>query len=855
MSTTLKVYFSLPSGKQEIRRFTTNERLVLPALMAFLNETYSRHFTPPLRFVLQYDDGEDLCSVSSEAEMQEGLALHAASGAGGALKLLAAFDTAPLQQSVEPASGLSTPSVLASISAPISSNNFPASPSASTSGVAIVQEENSDDVEVVSEHSDSEYERVGEDESPQPAKVNEAKVVKEASPEPTKASAPEPPTSTSAAVEVEDEEAMLASAIAASMSAPTVEEDEAAPSPEVRIEDVSFSSVPVTYESASVSGSSTGKVSSESTPVIHHGITCDGCGTSPIIGTRFNCITCGPARGGFDLCQRCEEAGDMHPKEHQFRVCMSAVERHPQPEEEETPAETPDPMAVLHRAVQRVVGSLSDAAHAEEAGETSSGMQPIEVIQESVGEVLSAFRQAGQARRAAQAKAEAEAQMKAGASCSSSSQSPVVHRGVTCDGCGQSPIVGARYKCKDCTVAGGFDLCSKCEDEGFTKGEHTASHVLIKFKQEAHGSASGCWRRGGGMGGWHGRQGGWHGHHGGPHGHHQPPPHAPFMGALGPLGGMLGDLFSGRGGHHGMRGWGGRGRCTRFDQKPEVERPRAQFISDVTLADGLQVHAGEKLTKIWSVKNIGTSPWPVGTRLVFVGGDLTPESEGLWGPDATGALVPYAGPGDIVHVSIDVLVPNESGRFRCTFRLQTAEGERFGPRVWIDLRVPEVKVEIPVTKKSEEPAKPKEEPAVPSPKAAAPTPVEVKQPVAQVVAPTPAALPVAIPVAQQVRPQVIPSAKAVESKQADEEATLADEFRAAHVSPKPTVSAAPVAAGASSSAAPPASSRPPFQYANELAYLAAMGFTDKALCKYLLLNNQGDLTKAVQWLLQNAKSA
>lgn len=43
---------------------------------------------------------------------------------------------------------------------------------------------------------------------------------------------------------------------------------------------------------------------------IHKGVTCDGCGISPITGNRFKCAIC----PNFDYCQKCEELNkDKHP--------------------------------------------------------------------------------------------------------------------------------------------------------------------------------------------------------------------------------------------------------------------------------------------------------------------------------------------------------------------------------------------------------------------------------------------------------------------------------------------------------------------------------------------------------------
>jgi len=47
------------------------------------------------------------------------------------------------------------------------------------------------------------------------------------------------------------------------------------------------------------------------TPVVHNGITCDGCQQSPIAGIRFKCRTC----PDYDLCEACE-AKNVHPADH-----------------------------------------------------------------------------------------------------------------------------------------------------------------------------------------------------------------------------------------------------------------------------------------------------------------------------------------------------------------------------------------------------------------------------------------------------------------------------------------------------------------------------------------------------------
>ncbi|KAH8944521.1 hypothetical protein BDL97_13G114800 [Sphagnum fallax] len=47
----------------------------------------------------------------------------------------------------------------------------------------------------------------------------------------------------------------------------------------------------------------------------------------------------------------------------------------------------------------------------------------------------------------------------------------------------------------------------------------------------------------------------------------------------------------------------------------------AQFVQDVTMFDGTELAPGTQFTKIWRLRNSGSSAWPPQTQLVHVGGD------------------------------------------------------------------------------------------------------------------------------------------------------------------------------------------------------------------------------------------
>lgn len=56
-------------------------------------------------------------------------------------------------------------------------------------------------------------------------------------------------------------------------------------------------------------------------------------------------------------------------------------------------------------------------------------------------------------------------------------------------------------------------------------------------------------------------------------------------------------------------------------------KPDARFVKDVTIYDGTEMVPGTPFTKIWRFRNVGTTAWPQGTRIVKVGGDSLSEQE------------------------------------------------------------------------------------------------------------------------------------------------------------------------------------------------------------------------------------
>jgi len=198
----------------------------------------------------------------------------------------------------------------------------------------------------------------------------------------------------------------------------------------------------------------------------------------------------------------------------------------------------------------------------------------------------------------------------------------VRHWGVTCDKTGMSPIVGNRYH----LVGHNYDLC---------EAEYLKLPAEEQAKFEKHTTPPHAnWGPWGGKCGWRARQAA---------AHHHSPHHPP---------------------HH-----------------PPHQKLAARFVSDVSVFDGTQVSPSMPFTKIWRIKNVGEVPWPAGTKMLFVGGDMM----------SAEMTVPLTGkvvlPGEEVDVAVDMVAPAEVGRYVGYWRLMGPHGKRFGQKVWCHVQV------------------------------------------------------------------------------------------------------------------------------------------------------------------------
>jgi len=208
---------------------------------------------------------------------------------------------------------------------------------------------------------------------------------------------------------------------------------------------------------------------------------------------------------------------------------------------------------------------------------------------------------------------------------------PGVHPGVTCDKSGMNPIVGPRFNLH----GHNYDLC----EAEFLKLSPEEQSKFVRIEPPSAFDPSKCpwrpkfWRGGGGMGG------------------------------------------GGGGGHcHGGMGGG----C------PPFGKLSARFVSDVSIFDGTQMAPSTKFTKIWRIKNSGETPWPAGTKFVFVGGDQMAADMTVPLADSSKVILP----GEEVDIAVDMVAPAQLGRYLGYWRLVGPLGRRrFGQRVWCHIQV------------------------------------------------------------------------------------------------------------------------------------------------------------------------
>lgn len=120
----------------------------------------------------------------------------------------------------------------------------------------------------------------------------------------------------------------------------------------------------------------------------------------------------------------------------------------------------------------------------------------------------------------------------------------------------------------------------------------------------------------------------------------------------------------------------------------------AHFVRD-TVPDGTVIQANSVFEQTWVMRNDGTTAWPAGCTVKFVGGDnmcaVDPEHpasvhELVSAAESTTCYAEVA-PGQEFGFTVLMRTPNHPGKVISYWRLTGPNGDRFGHRLWCDVTV------------------------------------------------------------------------------------------------------------------------------------------------------------------------
>ncbi|HET6595484.1 MAG TPA: NBR1-Ig-like domain-containing protein [Anaerolineales bacterium] len=119
---------------------------------------------------------------------------------------------------------------------------------------------------------------------------------------------------------------------------------------------------------------------------------------------------------------------------------------------------------------------------------------------------------------------------------------------------------------------------------------------------------------------------------------------------------------------------------------PPSSCDKAQFIADVTVPDGTLMSPGQRFTKTWRLRNVGTCAWTKSYQIVFYSGEQMGAPASL----TFAQDVPVGGTADF---TIEMTAPSAAGSYRGNWMFKNASGQLFGIGAqanrpwWVDIRV------------------------------------------------------------------------------------------------------------------------------------------------------------------------
>jgi len=108
------------------------------------------------------------------------------------------------------------------------------------------------------------------------------------------------------------------------------------------------------------------------------------------------------------------------------------------------------------------------------------------------------------------------------------------------------------------------------------------------------------------------------------------------------------------------------------------------YVADITIDDGTVLQPGEDFTKIWRVENSGSCEWDTDFEWVHVDGPQLADVDSLTLNDLSLAAVPV---GNQVNLDVEMTAPDDPGTYQSVWQMRDADGNLFGERLFIDIRV------------------------------------------------------------------------------------------------------------------------------------------------------------------------
>jgi len=121
--------------------------------------------------------------------------------------------------------------------------------------------------------------------------------------------------------------------------------------------------------------------------------------------------------------------------------------------------------------------------------------------------------------------------------------------------------------------------------------------------------------------------------------------------------------------------------ATPVTPSPTVQKCEdAAFVSDVTIPDGTQMAVNQRFTKTWRVMNTGTCTWITGFYLGYSYGEAMTTLTRIALPSAVAA-------GQTVDLSVNLTVPNKTGKLTGVWAIFDNKGINFGPVLTVVVNV------------------------------------------------------------------------------------------------------------------------------------------------------------------------